>query len=227
MSSLLNICLRVSGRGFVAKTMSLAFLFSCCVSSVGCAQWQASEKGTIVGAAAGGALGSAIGKKSGNPITGAILGAIGGGIVGKSVGDGIEDRRALQQQQQYYQQPAYQSVPAGVSLDQVISLSRSGLSDEVIISHVESKGFSQTLTTNDLILLKNNGVSDRVIGALQRPVAVPAPTIVQPTVVQPSVRVVEEVRVVPSYYYRPRPVYHPMPHHHHHRSSSLNLHFGF
>lgn len=216
--------------GLLALIMTL--LLGAGFPQTGWAQWQSSEKGTIVGAAAGGALGSAIGKKSGNPITGAIIGALGGGLVGRSIGDDIDQRRAYEQQQRYYQQQAYQqpnyAQPAGgVSLDQIITLSRNGLSDEVIISHVESNGYRHPLTANDLILLKNNGVSDRVIAVLQRPVA--APAVSQPTVIQPApVRVVEEVHVVPSWYYHPRvPAYYHGPHYHHRHRSSVNLHFGF
>lgn len=211
----------------------LAIAVTFCCPNLGRAQWQTSEKGTLVGAAAGGAIGSAIGKKSGNPITGAILGAIGGGVVGNAIGEDVEQRRAYQQRN-LYAQPAYQTYPAGnypvqnsgVTLDQVVTLTRSGLSDEVIISHVESNGFHQTLSANDLIILKNNGVSDRVIAALQRPQRMASPAVQAPTtIVRPPV-VVEEVHVVPGWYHRPpRPVYYHGPHHHH--RSSFNLHFGF
>lgn len=231
-SARFSFCFFQRQRVMIHALLCSLLLTACCVNT-GCAQWQTSEKGTLVGAAAGGALGSAIGKKSGNPITGAVLGAIGGGLVGNAVGESVDQRRAYQQQQYYqqnayqqptYQQPAYQAVNRGVSLDQVVSLTRSGLSDEVIISHIEANGFNQTLTANDLIILKNNGVTDRVIGALQRPVRAAAPA-VSPTIVQPPVRVVEEVHVVPSWYHRP-PVYHYGPHHHH-RGSSINFRFGF
>lgn len=221
-----------SGRHQTGLAVLLMIAVTFGSPNLGCAQWQTSEKGTLVGAAAGGAIGSAIGKKSGNPITGAILGAIGGGVVGKAIGEDVEQRRTYQQRG-LYAQPAYQGYPAanypvqnpGVTLDQVVSLSRSGLSDEVIISHVESNGFQQSLSANDLIILKNNGVSDRVIAALQRPNrSIPRTVPTPPTVVRPPV-VVEEVHVIPSWYHRPRPMYYHGPHHHH--RSSFNLHFGF
>jgi|GEM_PF-716304 len=223
------------------KSWLLAVTVGLFSTNIGCAQWQTSEKGTIVGAAAGGALGSAIGKKSGNPITGAVLGAISGGIVGNAIGESAEQRRAADnyrlQQQQYQQQQAFRN--SGVSIDEVISLTRSGLNEEIIVSHINGNGFNRTLSVNDLVLLKNNGVSDRVIMAMQRPsqnVIPAAPTVIQSR----PITVVEEVHVVPSWY--GQPAYYPLPipyyggyggyghpHHHrsHQRSSGMNLNFRF
>jgi hypothetical protein len=183
------------------------------------AQWSTSEKGTLLGAVAGGGAGAAIGKKSGNPIVGAVVGSLGGAIVGNVIGDRVEQRRAAETYYQpQYQQPQYQATQQyvyrnpGVTLDQVIQLTRSGVGDDLIISHVQQNGFQQTLTTNDLILLKNQGVSDRVIFALQRPATyAAAPVYAAPPVrYSPPVTVVEEVRVMPApayYYARPMPVY--------------------
>ncbi len=188
------------------------------------AQWSASEKGTLLGAVAGGGAGAAIGKKNGNPIVGAVVGSLGGAIVGNVIGDRVEQRRSAetyyqpQYQQPQYQQPQYQQPQyvyrnPGVTLDQVIQLTRSGVGDDLIISHVQQNGFQQTLTTNDLILLKNQGVSDRVIFALQRPTTytAAAPVYTAPPVrYAPPVTVVEEVRFVPAptyYYARPVPAY--------------------
>lgn len=183
------------------------------------AQWSTSEKGTLLGAVAGGGAGAAIGKKSGNPIVGAVVGSLGGAIVGNVIGDRVEQRRAAetyyqpryqQSYQTYYQQPpqpVYRN--PGVTLDQVIQLTRSGVGDDLIISHVQQNGFQQALTTNDLILLKNQGVSDRVIFALQRPTTYAAPA-ARPIQYAPPVTVVEEVHVLPAptyYYARPVPAH--------------------
>jgi hypothetical protein len=175
------------------------------------AQWSASEKGTLLGAVAGGGAGAAIGKKSGNPIVGAVVGGLGGAIVGNVIGDRVEQRRAAETyyQPQYYQpQRTYVQQNPGVTIDQVIHLTRSGVGDDLIISHVQQNGFQQTLTTNDLILLKNQGVSDRVIFALQRPTTYSAPPVyaAPPVRYSPPVTVVEEVRMVPAPYYYARPV---------------------
>jgi len=188
-------------------------------------QWSASEKGTLLGAVTGGGAGAAIGKKSGNPIVGAVVGGLGGAIVGNAIGDGVDQRRANAAYQQQLQQQQYAYRQAGVSLDQVIQLTRSGVGDDLIVSHIQQNGFHQALTANDLILLKNQGVSDRVIMSLQRP---SAPAVYAPPVrYAPPVTVVEEVHVVPAYYYpRPMPVY-GYPHYQRYHSSSSHFHFRF
>ncbi|MBL8889793.1 MAG: glycine zipper 2TM domain-containing protein [Planctomycetaceae bacterium] len=196
-------------NGKLGWLVLITFLAS---AQMGQAQWSASEKGTLLGAVAGGGAGAAIGKKSGNPITGAVVGTLGGAILGNVIGDRVDQRRAETYYQPQYQtqyQPIQQQVyrNPGVTIDQVIHLTRSGVGDDLIISHVQQNGFQQSLTTNDLILLKNQGVSDRVIMALQRPTTYAAPPVYAspPVRYSPPVTVVEEVHVVPAPYYYARP----------------------
>jgi hypothetical protein len=75
-------------------------------------------------------------------------------------------------------------------------MSQAGLSEEIIIGHVRANGFAGQLTSSDLIRLKQQGVSDGVISALQQ---MPAGRPVQ-TVVSPPPVIVEE-----HYYGRPIP----------------------
>ena len=60
------------------------------VSSVlilsGCASWNKTQKGAVVGTAAGGAMGAVIGRASGNTALGAIIGATVGGATGAVIG---------------------------------------------------------------------------------------------------------------------------------------------
>jgi hypothetical protein len=82
--------------------------------------------------------------------------------------------------------------------------------------------------------LKQQGVSDRVIHALQRmPSSAAPPPYAAPAVrYAPPVTVVEEIHMVPAWhgptYYYPRPL--PVmghPHYHRYRSSSTNFHLRF
>jgi outer membrane protein OmpA-like peptidoglycan-associated protein len=57
-----------------------AFLFT------GCASWNKTQKGAVVGTAAGGAAGAIIGRASGNTAMGAIIGAAAGGATGAVIG---------------------------------------------------------------------------------------------------------------------------------------------
>jgi outer membrane protein OmpA-like peptidoglycan-associated protein len=60
--------------------LSSAFLFT------GCASWNKTQKGAVVGTTAGGAAGAIIGRASGNTALGAIIGAAAGGATGAIIG---------------------------------------------------------------------------------------------------------------------------------------------
>jgi hypothetical protein len=78
-----------------------------------------------------------------------------------------------------------------VTSQEVIAMTQAGVDDGVIVRHVQINGVAQPLQSNDLIDLKNNGVSPKVIQAMQQPpirrVAVqpPPPVVVQPYYVGP------------------------------------------
>ncbi len=56
----------------------------------GCASWNKSQKGAVVGTAAGGAMGAVIGRASGNTALGAIIGAAVGGGAGAIIGNQMD-----------------------------------------------------------------------------------------------------------------------------------------
>ena len=60
--------------------LSATFIFT------GCASWNKTQKGAVVGTAAGGAAGAVIGRASGNTALGAIIGAAVGGASGAVIG---------------------------------------------------------------------------------------------------------------------------------------------
>lgn len=53
--------------------------------------------------------------------------------------------------------------PAPLTLAEVISMSKAGLWDEEIIRHIEASGSVFRLGADDVVRLRNEGVSDRVI----------------------------------------------------------------
>ncbi|MFW6257388.1 MAG: OmpA family protein [Prolixibacteraceae bacterium] len=63
-----------------AVVLSAAFLFT------GCASWNKTQKGAVIGTASGGAAGAVIGRASGNTALGAIIGAAVGGASGAVIG---------------------------------------------------------------------------------------------------------------------------------------------
>ena len=66
--------------------MSLIMILSAALILSGCASWNKTQKGAVVGTAAGGAMGAVIGKASGNTALGAIIGAAVGGATGAVIG---------------------------------------------------------------------------------------------------------------------------------------------
>lgn len=60
--------------------LSIAMIFS------GCASWNKTQKGAVIGTTAGGAAGAVIGRASGNTALGTIIGAAVGGVSGAVIG---------------------------------------------------------------------------------------------------------------------------------------------
>jgi hypothetical protein len=55
-----------------------------------------------------------------------------------------------------------------VTPQDVVAMTQAGLSDEVIATHIRANGMAQPLAVNDLINLRNVGVRDGVINAMQQ-----------------------------------------------------------
>lgn len=170
----------------------VVFLFPvlCCFSSARAQTYR--DQGIGLGGLTGAVIGGVIGHQNDETAEGALIGgavgAIAGGVMGK--------QRDIYQQQawpQYrYQQPAQVVAPSVVTPNDVIMMSRSGLSDPVIINHIRTKGVSHSLAVHDVISLHQQGVSEAVISAMQTaPVGgyvartQPVPTVI----VQPQYRV--------------------------------------
>jgi hypothetical protein len=70
-------------------------------------------------------------------------------------------------------------------LQEIVTLAQAQTSDDVIVSYIKRSGKSYTLSADDIISLKNQGISQAVIGALlESKPAVAAPVISPP--VQPA-----------------------------------------
>ncbi|MFN0197783.1 MAG: glycine zipper domain-containing protein [Planctomycetaceae bacterium] len=131
-------------------------------------------KGTAIGTGLGTIAGAIIGHQSGNGVGGAILGAATGAVAGNMIGDvedAEEERDAAIAQAEYMN-----SVDKGLTNYDLIRMTQSGMSDEVIITAVETRGGRFRLDPDSLIYLKSNGVSDGVLLAVQKASAgVPPP----------------------------------------------------
>jgi len=66
--------------------MSLVVVLSAALILSGCASWNKTQKGAVIGTAAGAGMGAVIGKASGNTALGTIIGAAVGGATGAVIG---------------------------------------------------------------------------------------------------------------------------------------------
>jgi hypothetical protein len=123
--------------------------------SAGCT---ATEQGVV----GGGLMGSIIGAIAGgrrHSAAGAVVGGIAGAAVGGAIGSAKDDKRAAQAAAAHQQPP--------LSLQDVISLTANGMSDDVIIDQIRRSGAVYHLTAQDLLMLQNSGVREPVIRELQ------------------------------------------------------------
>ena len=74
-------------KNFMKKLkQNLILVLTAAFLLTGCASWNKTQKGAVVGTAAGGAAGAIIGRASGNTALGAIIGAAAGGATGAVIG---------------------------------------------------------------------------------------------------------------------------------------------
>ena len=159
------------------------------------------------------------------PAQGAAIGGVVGAVAGGILGDAADKDAAVarqraanqQAQQQYYaaeQEAAL--LQSAVTLGDVVTMTRSGLSDQVIVNQVRQRGYLGTLSVADIISLHQQGVSENVITTLQsvgppRRSTVswprPAPTVVERHIHSPAPIIIQEhviPRYPPRYYHHPR-----------------------
>lgn len=149
------------------------------------------ERGLVGGAAVGGVLGTLVGAAAGRPLQGAAIGAAVGGTVG-GVSGAAEDRR----DRRYAQAVAGAEQRGYAELTEVAKMAQAHVSDVVIIQHIRNSGAVFNLSSDQVVWLKEQGVSDVVIQEMEtlgrvrfvRPVY-PGYVVTQP--VAPPVVVVE------------------------------------
>ena len=173
------------------------------------------QRGATLGGLAGAVAGGIIGDNSGEAGAGAAIGGVLGAVAGGFLGNASDREAELQARRQAYAAANRQAavVQSAVNFNDVIQMSRSGLSDNVIIGQIQSRGVVASPLVSDIIAMHGQGVSENVITAMQRgvggaaaPAVAPAPT---PYVAAPPSVIVQEHHYVP--HYRPVPVYRAYP----------------
>lgn len=182
---------------FPAPLGRMALLLGLFAPLVGCAGMNHAQEGALLGTTIGALAGGVIGHQSGNAGAGAVLGGAAGMIGGSLVGD-AEDAR--EERDWAIRQAAYErSAEPPLSNADLIYMAQNGLSDDVILEAVRSRGGRFDVEPTALVQLKQSGVSDAVIAEVQRQ----GGRVIAPVVATGRPRVV----YVEPYYYRPAPVH--------------------
>jgi len=147
----------------VKKTKALLLSFAILFAGAGC---QSSPNRTGEGALLGGLLGAGagtiIGNQSRDRDKGRTQGALIGGVVG-ALGGALTGSQMSKQPQQQTQAVD----PNQMSIQQVVSLSLQGVHEDVIVDRVRMSNSRFSLSQSDVDYLKNQGVTQKVISAMQ------------------------------------------------------------
>jgi hypothetical protein len=195
----------------------------CCVAvsslliallTLGCQSPYHADRGALFGGLLGAGTGAIVGDAAGNAGAGTAIGAGLGALTGAVVGSELDEMEA-RNRAMIAQQLGREVAAGAVTTDDVIAMTRAGVNEDLIVNHVNIHGVAVPLQPSDIIYLQQQGVSTRVIKAMQTPPRQPAqPVVVQQPAATPVI--VEEYHYGPpywgppwrpcySYHWRPRP----------------------
>ena len=147
------------------KRFGMVFVAMLTIAALtGCYTPQGQPDYSASGALAGGATGAVIGSLASHGHgPGAIVGGAVGAIIGSLIGHGLdqEQEARLRAQAPQTMQRVEQGQP--LTVPDVEALAKAGIGDDLIVSQIRNSRTVYHLTTADIIALKNNGVSERVI----------------------------------------------------------------
>jgi hypothetical protein len=124
--------------------------------ATGCSSMTATDKGALgggaIGAGTGAIVGHALGSTAAGAVIGGAVGALSGGLIGNQVEKNEQKREAAAEQARN-----------AMGINDVIQMAQAHVNDSVIIGQIRSSGTVFHLTGQDVLTLKQNGVSDPVI----------------------------------------------------------------
>jgi surface antigen len=169
------------------------------ISTSGCTSPSGRPDYTASGALAGGATGAIIGSTARQPgpapLVGAAMGAVVGGLIGHEMDQDQEAQLRAQAQQTL--QRVEQSQPLTVA--DVKSLVKAGISDDLVISQIRNSRTVYHLNTADIVDLKNSGVSEKIIDfMINTPTQVQSAQVAGVVGTVPPPPLAEQVVVVPG-----------------------------
>lgn len=182
--------------------LSSALVVTLILFLCGCRSPYRADQGALLGGLGGAGLGAIVGNAVGNTGAGAAIGAGVGALSGAAIGGSLDEIEARNRAE--IEARMGRPAPMGaVTTADVVAMSHAGVSEEVIVTHVQSHGMAAPLQSGDLIALQQQHVSPRVVQVMQTagapqvayPPPGPAPVMVAPP---------------PPYYYGP-PYPYPYP----------------
>lgn len=121
-------------------------------------------EGAGIGGAVGALAGGIIGHQSGSGVGGALIGGAVGAGAGALIGAQIDKpgTKAAQDTQVTQNTPLAQ-----LTMQQIVDLTKGGATGDDIIAKIKATNSKYSLTQDDINFLRNQGVSQRVIEAMQ------------------------------------------------------------
>lgn len=135
--------------------------------SIGCQTNQTRVgEGAVIGGLLGATAGGIIGHQDRHGGEGAAIGLAAGAVTGALIGSQIQKQPGGAPQQQA--QPAQYNNPSQIPIQQVASMAQQGVNEDVIIDKIRLSNSRYNLSQSDINYLKENGVTQKVISAMQQ-----------------------------------------------------------
>jgi outer membrane lipoprotein SlyB len=169
------------------------------ILAAGCISPQGRPDYTASGGLAGGATGAIIGSMGRHSGPGALVGGAVGAVVGGLIGHGMDQEQEAQLRAQAPQtlQRVEQSQP--LTVEDVKSLVRARISDDLVISQIRNSRTVYHLNTADILSLKSAGVSERIIDfMINTPTQIQSAEVVGVIGPTPPAPIVEPVIMAPG-----------------------------
>ena len=144
----------------------------------GCQSMNNTEKGALTGGGVGAVAGGLIGSATHHTGAGAAIGAVTGGLIGGAVGNDMDKEKAKQER-------IAAAEARQLNITDIATMAQQHIGDGIIINQIRSTGSVYHLSTDEIVWLRQQGVSEGVIAEMQatayrpvRRVYTPAPVVV-------------------------------------------------
>lgn len=188
----------------LSTTYTLALAALVTLAASGCqSPYYNRDRGALLGGLAGAGLGAAIGDHNGNALAGTAIGAGVGALTGAAIGNTVDQEVAHEEAREnaIIQASLGRPVTGAATMNDVIAMTQAGVSESIVINHINTNGVAQQIGVNEVLALHQAGVSAPVIQAMQTPVARATPYVA--TAPAPRPVIIQE-----RHYVAPRPCYH-------------------